>query len=65
VPTVVIKKAYLCKINGHERDARASGGGEVNIKVIYEGTNLRPSAFEVRYKIDGKTIEPEIISNKK
>jgi hypothetical protein len=38
---------------------------EVNIKVIYEGTELRPNAFEIKYKIDGKTIEPVRISNKK
>ncbi|MBP4137584.1 DNA/RNA non-specific endonuclease [Flavobacterium sp. P7388] len=36
---------------------------EVNIKVIYEGTDLRPSAFEIKYKIDGKAIEPVRISN--
>jgi hypothetical protein len=27
---------------------------EVNIKVLYEGTDLRPSAFEIKYKIDGE-----------
>jgi hypothetical protein len=36
---------------------------EVNIKVIYEGTDLRPSGFEIKYKIDGKAIEPVRISN--
>ena len=37
---------------------------EVNIKVIYKETDLRPSGFEIEYKIDGelKTVE---ISNKK
>jgi hypothetical protein len=38
---------------------------EVNIKVIYEGATLRPSAFEVKYKIDGKAIEPIRISDRK
>jgi hypothetical protein len=29
------------------------------------GAGLRPNAFEIKYKIDGKTIEPVRISNKK
>lgn len=37
---------------------------EVNIKVLYEGTDLRPSAFEIEYKIDGE-LSFEEISNKK
>ena len=36
---------------------------EVDIKVIYEGTSLRPSAFEIKYKIDGEQLPTKKISN--
>ena len=35
---------------------------EVDIKINYEGTSMRPSSFEVNYKIDGKKYN-EIIPN--
>ena len=35
---------------------------EVDIKINYEGASMRPTSFEVNYKIDGKP-KSEIIKN--
>lgn len=37
---------------------------EVNIKVNYEGNELRPLSFEVNYTIDGEVFETLPILNK-
>ena len=38
---------------------------EIKIKVLYEGKDIRPSSFEVSYKIDGRTLPIKKISNNK
>lgn len=53
---------YKKRENQWAKELKEGKRVKVNVEIKYDGNSLRPSGFSVKYEIDGKYFEREILN---